>query len=287
MKTLVIGGTGTVGSQVVNKLLSANHEVSVLTTSSEKAAKLPQGVKAYIGSLEYQESLSAAFKDVDNVFMLNAHTQTEVYQGLNAIAEAVANGVKRFVYQSIHQARNGDFIDHFKSKVMIEKALFNSGLNYVIIAPNNFYQNDFWYKESVTRYQLYNQPIGAVGLSRVDVRDIAEAVVKVLETDKYDRKTIALAGPEALTGESTAQTLTEVLGYPVTYIGNDLKVFRDAFSNWVPAWMLEDWAEMYQFFQDKGLRATEQELADLRELLGREPISYKEFLTEHINVFAA
>ena len=52
MKTLVIGGTGTVGSQVVQRLLEKGYELRVLTTSKEKAAKLPAAVEPFIGSLE-------------------------------------------------------------------------------------------------------------------------------------------------------------------------------------------------------------------------------------------
>ena len=41
MKVLVIGGTGTVGSQVARELLTRGAEVSVLTRSAEHAGKLP------------------------------------------------------------------------------------------------------------------------------------------------------------------------------------------------------------------------------------------------------
>ena len=285
MKTLIIGGTGTVGSQVVQRLLKKGYDLRVLTTSKEKAAKLPKGVEPYIGSLEHTDTLDGAFENVDKVFMLNAHTKTETYQGLNAIAAALNAGVKKFVYQSIHQARRADYINHFQSKVFIEEALKKSGLNYVFVCPNNFYQNDFWFKDSITKARVYNQPIGPKGLSRVDVRDIAEVVEKVLETDRYDRQTIALAGPEVLNGESTAEMLSQFLGYEVDYIGDDLHEFKKAFYQWLPKWMVDDWAEMYEFFQHNGLAANEKELQQLTEILGRQPLSYKQFLQDHTYVF--
>jgi uncharacterized protein YbjT (DUF2867 family) len=287
MKTLIIGGTGTVGSQVVRRLLKKGYELRVLTTSREKAEKLPPEVEPYIGSLEYTDTLAGAFKNVDKVFMLNAHTKNEIYQGLNAIAAAVNAGVSKFVYQSIHQVRGAVHIEHFRSKVFIEEALKRSGLNYVFVCPNNFYQNDFWFKDSITKARIYNQPLGSVGLSRVDVRDIAEVVEKVLETDRYDRQTIALAGPEVLTGESTAEILSQFLGYQVNYIGDDLQVFKDAFYQWLPQWMVDDWAGMYEYFHHSGLKANEKELQQLKEILGREPLSYRQFLEDHLIVFAS
>ena len=288
MKILVIGGTGTVGSQVVSHLLADGHQVRVLTTSTEKAGKLPAGVEGDIGSLEYDYTLPMAFQDIEGVYMLNAHTQNEIYQGLNAIAAALRAGVKKIVYQSIHQVRGkGSHIDHFHSKIMIEDALIKSGLNYVMISPNNFYQNDLWFAQAITQWKSYPQPIGALGLSRVDVRDIAEVVSKVMITDSYDGQTIALAGPEILFGVWTAELLFKSLGYEVNYAGDDLDRFRSTFSPFIPGWMLEDWAEMYDFFQKEGLAATGAELNQLTAILGLAPRTNQEFLNDHLNLFAA
>ncbi|HTK18454.1 MAG TPA: NmrA family NAD(P)-binding protein [Mucilaginibacter sp.] len=288
MKILVIGGTGTVGSHVVSHLLADGHQVRVLTTSTEKAGNLPAGVEGVIGSLEYDYTLPNAFENIEGVYMLNAHTRNEIFQGLNAIAAALRAGVSKFVYQSIHQVRGkGSHIDHFRSKIMIEDALTKSGLNYVMISPNNFYQNDLWFTQAITQWKSYPQPIGPLGLSRVDVRDIAEVVSKVMVTDRYDGQTIALAGPEILTGERTAELLTESLGYDVNYAGDDLDQFRASFSPFIPGWMLEDWAEMYDFFQKEGLAASGAELNQLTAILGRPPRTYQEFLNDHLNLFAA
>ena len=50
MKHLVIGGTGTVGSQVVRELLARGEQVRVLTRKAEKTKQL-QGVDTRIGDL--------------------------------------------------------------------------------------------------------------------------------------------------------------------------------------------------------------------------------------------
>jgi uncharacterized protein YbjT (DUF2867 family) len=284
MKILIIGGTGTVGSEVVKTLFAAGHTLRVLTTSEEKAEKFLSAIEPYIGTLENPEAIAAAFNNIDAVFMLNAHTQTEIQQGLNAVSAAAKAGVKKFVFQSIHHVRSGQQIDHFKSKVVIEDALIKSGLNYVFLNPNNFYQNDLFFKDSITKYRLYNQPLGSVGLNRNDTRDIAEAVLKVIETDKYDGKTIAIVGPDILTGESTSKILSEFLGYQVNYKGDDLEKFKNEFSQWLPEWQVEDWATMYAHFQKEGLVATKEELYQLEEVLGHKPRSYKTFLQDYFTV---
>ncbi|HWR58836.1 MAG TPA: NAD(P)H-binding protein, partial [Thermodesulfovibrionales bacterium] len=69
MKILVIGGTGTVGSQVVQELLARKAVVRVLTRSEEKAKTLPSGVESVVGDLLNPDTVRSVFKGVDGVFM--------------------------------------------------------------------------------------------------------------------------------------------------------------------------------------------------------------------------
>ena len=286
MKTLVIGGTGTVGSQVVKLLLQQHQPVRVLTSSLENAARLPETVEAVIGNLNVPETLECAFAGVDRVFMLNASSQTEEKQGQNAVAAAVRGGVRKIVYQSIHNVRKSEIIPHFQPKIAIEDAIIRSGLRYTFVSPNNFFQNDFWFKEAIVQYKVYPQPIGEVGLSRVDIRDIAEVAVKVLLSDDYLEQTIPLAGPEVLTGPKIAHILSEQLGYKVKYAGNDLEAWAAQAKLSMPAWLVEDWKLMYQLFHTEGILASEEDLNTLTQVLGKPPRSYADFVKEHASFFS-
>jgi uncharacterized protein YbjT (DUF2867 family) len=62
---------------------------------------------------------------------------------------------------------------------------------------------------------IYPQPIGHVGLSRVDVRDIAEAAAISLTSSGHEGETYDLVGPELQTGESTAKVWSEPLKRPI------------------------------------------------------------------------
>ena len=286
MKTLVIGGTGTVGSQVVKLLLQQHQPVRVLTSSLENAARLPETVEAVIGNLNVPETLEGIFAGVDRVFMLNASSQTEEKQGQNAVAAAVRAGVRKIVYQSIHNVRKSEYIPHFQPKILIEDAIIQSGLNYTFVSPNNFFQNDFWFKEAIVNYKLYPQPIGDIGLSRVDIRDIAEVAVKALLSDDYLGQTIPLAGPEVLTGPRVAHILSEQLGYAVSYAGNDLDAWAAQARLYMPAWLVEDWKLMYQLFHREGVLASEEDLNTLTQVLGKAPRSYADFVKEHTSFFS-
>lgn len=82
MKVLVIGGTGTVGSQTVKELLARNVEVQVLTRNPEKATSLPEGAEAVKGDILDLNTVRTIFKGIDGVFMVNPVSTTETYEGL-------------------------------------------------------------------------------------------------------------------------------------------------------------------------------------------------------------
>jgi uncharacterized protein YbjT (DUF2867 family) len=281
MKTLVIGGTGTVGSLVVKELLKKAEPVRVLTTSASKGAALPLGVEAFIGDLNHPESIVAAFKGVDRVFMLNQHTLTETAQAQNAINAAKEAGISKIVYQSIHRAHEYQEVPHIAAKVLIEKAILESGLTYTFICPNNFFQNDFWFKEAITQYGIYPQPIGDVGLSRIDVRDIAEVAVKALFSPELDGVSVPVAGSEILNGQDTARIFSEQLGLNISYAGNDLVSWAAQTKQYIAEWIVDDWTIMYRLFQQKGIAASAEDLALLTGVLGRAPRSYADFLSDH------
>ena len=101
---------------------------------------------------------------------------------------AVAAGIRRIVYLSVHQADKALGIPHFVCKLPIEGVIRASGVEYTILHPNNFYQNDLAMRDAI-RAGVYPQPLGSVGLHRVDVRDIAEAAAIALTEAGHSGKT--------------------------------------------------------------------------------------------------
>lgn len=280
MNILVLGGTGTVGSQVVRELMDAGSDVSVLTRDEENAAKLPSGVKAEIGDLRDPSTIRSVFNGKDGVFLLNAVSQTETNEGLMAVNGLTRAGVKKVVYVSVPGIEDAPHLPHFGSKMPIEYAIRKSGVPFTILKPNNFYQNDYWFKDVITGYGVYPQPLGGAGVSRVDVRDIAEVARAAFIGDGQNGESYHLAGPEALTGERTAKIWSEALGKDVVYGGDDMDVWEEQAKTMLPDWMAFDFRLMYEYFQEAGLRATDEELERLTEILGHEPRRYEDFVTE-------
>ena len=115
MKILVIGGTGTVGSQVVRELPARNMDVQVLTCSADKAKSLSAGARGVTGDLLDPGTVRSVFRGIDGVFMLLAlalattvtgamHAQLAHGQPLRVLAPKIlvgaplAYGVMRLVH---------------------------------------------------------------------------------------------------------------------------------------------------------------------------------------------
>ena len=280
MRHLVLGGTGTVGGLVVRGLLDRGETVRVLTRSADRARTLPKGVEVVLGDLTDPGTYEGIFAGYDNLFLLTANGPSDLMEGLGAVNEAKRTKARRVVYLSIHDVLTCAEAPHFASKIAIERALQESGLPHTILRPNNFYQNDFWSKDAILQYGVYPQPIGDIGLSRVDARDIGDAAVTALTESGHLGKTYALVGPDALTGKDCAEEFAKALGKPVAYGGNDLVAWARSMAPYLPAWAVYDYALMYAMFQAKGLKATAAQLAETRAILGREPRKFADFVKE-------
>jgi uncharacterized protein YbjT (DUF2867 family) len=99
-----------------------------------------------------------------------------------------------------------------------------------VLRPAYFMQNDLMFRDAL-KAGIYLWPIGDVGVTMVDIRDIADAVVaELLRRERaphpLPRTTIELVGPDTLTGAEIVAIWTSVLGHDVRYGGDDLATFE-------------------------------------------------------------
>lgn len=280
MSYLILGGTGTVGSSVVESLLERGESVRVVTRSPEKVEELPGDVAPVEADMTDPTSFEGKFEGSDALFLLNPVSPTELEEGLFALEEAKRAGMDHIVYLSVQNVERGYNMPHFASKIAIENAIKKSGVDYTILQPSNFYQNDYWFQDAILEHGVYPQPLGSVGVSRVDVRDIAEAAANAFEDSGHRNKTYALVGPDALTGKDCARIWGEALDREVSYGGDDLEAWEEEARQGMPAWMTYDFRLMYAMFQDEGLAATEAQVEETRTVLDGEPRSFLDFAAE-------
>ncbi|MBC7837474.1 MAG: NmrA family NAD(P)-binding protein [Nitrospiraceae bacterium] len=282
MNILVIGGTGLVGSHVVQGLVAKGEQVHVLTRSADKADGFPLGASGIIGDLHKPETLRWAMRGIDRVFLVTPLSPTETEEGLAVVAAANRAGVRHLVYLSIYHVEQAPYILHFKSKMKIQRALRDSGMAFTVIMANNFFQNDLVYRESILEEGIYPQPIGDIGLNRVDVRDIADAVVATLTQTGHEFHCYPLIGAEVLSGQDVADIYTRSLGREIRYGGNDLEVWGEKATHTLTGWLVTDLKLMYEFFQRQGLRASEADFLLQAKVLGHLPRGFHTFVRETV-----
>ena len=280
MNVIVVGGTGTVGSQVVNELLRRNAHVTVMTHLKNKVSTVPIGAIGVYGDLDKPDTLFDAFDGHDCLFLVTPTTKNEIVQGKAAVDAAMEAGIKQITYLSIHNLEQCQDIPHFKTKIAIEQAIKDSGINFTILRSNHFYQNDLSLKDMILQKNVYPQPLGDVGLNRVDVRDIAEAAANSFLERGHANKIYPMVGPNSLTGEIIGKIYSRHAGHEVRYTGNDLNAWVETTKRVLPSDVVKDLTKMYKHFQRDGLLATTEDMEMERLILGHEPRSFESFVSE-------
>ncbi len=277
MKILVIGGTGTVGGVVVARLAKRGDAVRVLTRSAARAGSLPAGAEGAVGDLAVPKSLEQPMAGVDAVFLLVPVHPEEIRLGLNGVEAAKAAKVGRLVYLSVFGAEAAPDVPHFIGKVPVEQAVRESGLAWTILRPDYFFQNDEQLAPSIAQ-GVYPQPLGEVGVSGIDVGDIADAAVAALTASGHEGQTIPLVGLDLLTGPTIASTYARHLGREVRYGDDDLTIWSARMAeHGLPDWLVRDFRAMFAHIQRHGQRATDADHEAVRRVLGREPRRFDDF----------
>jgi uncharacterized protein YbjT (DUF2867 family) len=284
MSILVTGSTGAIGSQVVNGLVARGATVHGLTRNPDRA-NFPKGVRAVVGEMTDVESMRAALKGVDTLFLLNAAVTDEVTQALITLGLAREAGIQRIVYFSVHNSDLFTDVPHFSGKYTVERAIEQLNLPATVLRPSYFMQNDVMLKDVLLQHGVYPMPIGDLGVAMVDTRDVAEiAVASLLRRQQAStplpREVIELVGPDTLTGQDAAGIWSTTLGKPVNYAGNDLPGFEKNMASRAPSWSAYDLRLMLARFHSDGMLPKPGAIEIMTGILGHAPRSYRDFAKE-------
>ena len=194
MKILVIKGPGKVGAEVVKELRKRKADIRLL--ARKEGTPTPQGVEVVIGDLLDPVSVEKAMHGRDK--LLNAVSPDELTPGLIPYNLAKKLRLKHIVYPSVFRVEHFKNVPHFASKLAIASVLREFEIRFTIVLPNYFIQNDDTLKDALIEADIYPAPLGSVGISVVDMRDIAEATAIVLTSEEHYGKTYNQGGPEAV-----------------------------------------------------------------------------------------
>jgi len=209
--TLVLGGSGTLGREVVPRLLRGGTTVRVMTRRSREAERLHAlGAECVGGDLIDPESLRAACDGV-HAIVAAAHSlfgtgryASEAVDGagnerLFEIARAA--GVRRVVFISVHGAHPEHPAAFWRLKARAEEALRRSGLWHTILRPTAFM--DFHADVLIGKPIRERKAVVWFGRGEnlrnfVAAEDVAKYVELGLSEDRSPREALDVGGPENL-----------------------------------------------------------------------------------------
>jgi nucleoside-diphosphate-sugar epimerase len=192
LKLAITGGTGFVGSHLIDSALAAGHHISALTRRMQPARP---GVEWMAGDLGDREALTRLIEGTDAVIhvagLLSATSEAEfdranVAGTLATLAGATAAGVRRFVFVSSLAAREPDLSMYGGSKARAEEIVGESGLDWSIVRPPAVYGPGD--RETL---ELFKMAQMGVMLMPPDGR------LSLLHADDLARLLLALAAPDA------------------------------------------------------------------------------------------
>ena len=246
MSLLVIGGTGTLGRQIVLQALTKGYQVRCLVRNFRKAAFLKEwGVELVYGDLSRPETIPPCLRGITAIIDASTSRANELdslkkvdWEGKLCLIEAakVAN-IKRFIFFSAQNVEQFDNIPLMKLKNGIESRLKKSGISYTIFRLTGFYQGLI---EQYAIPILESLPIWVTNentyISYMDTQDIAKFCLKALQIPQTKNQTFFLSG-------SKGWVSSEIINLCEQLAGQEAKVQR------VPVFVLKLVSRLFGFFE--------------------------------------
>ena len=216
MKIFVTGATGFTGTRVVPLLLKSGYAVHCLyRTSSDRSSLAGLDIEWALGDVSDPQSLTSAMQGTDalvNVASLGFGHAESILRSAN---EA---GVKRGIFISTTAIFTQLNAGSKSVRLAAEEAIQASGLDYTILRPTMIYgsprDRNMWRLIRLLRITPV-MPIFGDGESQqqpIFVDDVAQAVLRALQTDATIGKSYNIAGKAPLTYNQVIGAVASALG---------------------------------------------------------------------------
>jgi len=246
MSLLIVGGTGTLGRQVVLQALTKGYPVRCLVRNFRKANFLKEwGAELIYGDLSIPETIPPCFQGITAVIDASTSRPSDLdvvktvdWDGKLALIEAAkAAKVKRFIFCSTQNLDQFSNIPLMKMKQGIEIKLKEAQIPYTIFRLTGFYQGLI---EQYAIPILENLPIWVTNentcVSYIDTQDIAKFCLKSLQLPDTKNKIFYLGGPKGWVS-------SEIINLCEQLAGQSAKV------NQVPLFLLKIFTKCLGFFE--------------------------------------
>jgi len=219
---LVAGGTGRLGTRVVELLTKRDIRVRVLTRDRTRAKHLPAAVEIVEGNVRDPETLTPAMAGVTSVISAiqglddpkSDPMATDRDGNRNLITAAKASGVDHFVLVSVVKSSPDHPMSLGRAKYAAEQFLKASGLAWTIVRGTAYME--FW-------ATLVGQPLidkgrtqvfgrGDNPINFVSVNDVAKAVEMAVVDSGMRGVDLEVGGPENFTMNQVVESFERMTG---------------------------------------------------------------------------
>lgn len=234
-KVVVFGGTGFLGSYLVEELIGRNYKVIVSDIKrnndiNDETSFIPCNI------LNQDEVNNVIEDDVDFVFNLAGFANLDkaihypyrtmelnVMGNINILNAAAKSKVKRFVYASSAYAMNnkGSFygISKLSSEKIVEEYYKRYGLSYTILRYGSVYserkfENNYIYqlvKTAIKKGKITHEGDGEEIREYIHAQDAATLSVDIIESEKFLNEHIVLTGVERMRRVELFKMIEEIL----------------------------------------------------------------------------
>ena len=298
MRVAIFGGSGFVGSYLVDALIAAGHEPSLMVRlGSERKVRQVERCRLVAGNLSSTTAIDATLENCDAVIysvgILKESPKQGItfeelqYNGVVRVAEsAKRRGISRFLLMSANGAKSTG-TPYQETKFRAEEHLRASGFDVTIFRPSVIFGEPRGRMEIGTQLyaEMISPPIpavgfftgwrpyrGAVAMSPVHVEDVAQAFLTALRESSTIGKTYVLGGPEVLSWAEMLRRIARTVGRKKWILPMPIGIMKLAAA-------LLDWLPFFPVTRDQLTMLAEGNTADpaaLAQLIGRQPKAFNE-----------
>lgn len=223
MKINILGGTGQLGSKIIDALLQAGAVPEQLIVSCRSARKAQRfadlGIEVRFADYGIPESLAPAFDGTDVLMHIPSMAPVEdrVVEHDRILAGAKSASVGRIVFSSFSAARIDSMFLIAPYLVYAESRVRLSGIDWTILR-NGMYLDPLadWAPELARQGRL-PYPVQSGRVAYISRDDLAMASAGALMQEGHSGRVYELTGPEAVSMPQLASALAVASGTPIVF----------------------------------------------------------------------
>jgi uncharacterized protein YbjT (DUF2867 family) len=197
MKIVVIGGSGLIGSKVVDILREGGHDVLAASPSSGVNTITGEGVSEALAGADVVVDVTNSPSWEDEAVLKFFDTSTR-----NLLAAEANAGVRHHVALSVVGTDRLQESGYFRAKLVQERLIAASGIPYTIVRATQFFEFIGGIAQASTDGKVVRLP--AAFMQPMSADDVAAAVAEYA-LDAPTNRIVEIAGPEALGIDETVR----------------------------------------------------------------------------------